>query len=189
MLVIVDRDGVINVDRRDYVKTPGELVMLPGSADAIARLNQAGHRVAICTNQACVGRGIVSLDAIERVHEHLHHELAKAGAHVDAVFIAPDKPRPDRSWLASDRRKPGSGMVREALAKFDCAPDQAIFIGDTLTDMQAAAGAGVARALVRTGHGLESLATGIDPALAPVEIFDDLAAAVSWLLARGRMLP
>jgi len=180
MLVLLDRDGVLNENRDDYVKTPAELVMLPGAGAAVARLNAAGHRVVVCTNQSAVGRGIVSTEMLGRIHETLRENLARDGARLDQILFCPDPP-----WAASDRRKPGPGMPREAMAMFRLGPAETVMIGDDLVDLQAAASAGVRRLLVRTGKGRKTLAAGIPPAVLPVGVHEDLGAAVAALLGSG----
>lgn len=176
-LVLLDRDGVLNQDRADFVKNPGELVMIPGSAAAVARLNRAGIKVAVCTNQSCVGRGIIGPDMLDRIHDSLRDHLAAAGGHVDLLLHAPDAP-----GAATDRRKPGPGMLREALAQFRVAPHDAVMIGDNLIDLQAAVTAGVARILVRTGKGAAMQARGLPAEVMPVTVRTDLADAVDRLL-------
>lgn len=176
-LVLLDRDGVLNQDRADFVKNPGELVMIPGSAAAVARLNRAGIKVAVCTNQSCVGRGIIGPDMLDRIHDSLRDHLAAAGGHVDLLLHAPDAPD-----AATDRRKPGPGMLREALAQLRVAPHDAVMIGDNLIDLQAAVTAGVARILVRTGKGAAMQARGLPAEVLPVTVRTDLADAVDRLL-------
>lgn len=174
-LVLLDRDGVLNEDRADYVKNPGELVMLPGAAKAVARLNAAGCAVAICTNQAVVGKGIIDEAMLARVHDKLRDELARDGARLDAIFHCPDAhPGP--------RRKPEPGMLREALRRFDAQAAATPFVGDNLRDLQAATKAGCPRHLVRTGHGAKIQAAGIPADVLPVRVHDDLAAAVDSIL-------
>jgi D-glycero-D-manno-heptose 1,7-bisphosphate phosphatase len=179
-LVLLDRDGVLNEDRADYVKTPGELAMIPGAASAVARLNRAGVKVALCTNQSCVGRGIVPPDRLEAIHAHLRELLAREGARIDAIFCCPHAP-----WENCACRKPAAGMLREALRRFGTAPTDAAMIGDSLRDLQAAKTAGCARYLVRTGHGAKTLADGVPHDVLPVAVHDDLAAAVASLLGEG----
>ena len=176
-LVLLDRDGVLNQDSSNYVKTPGELHMIPGSARAVARLNGAGIKIAICTNQSAVGRGIIDEAMLERIHQKLREELAREGGHVDAIFLCPDPP-----WAATRRRKPGPGMLEEALRRFSANPAETPMIGDNRIDLEAAAALGCPRHLVRTGHGAKVQAEGIPPALLPVRVHDDLAAAVTALL-------
>ncbi len=178
-LVLLDRDGVLNEDRPDSVRRPGDLVLIPGAAAAVARLNGAGWRVVVVTNQAVVGRGLMTADTLDRVHRTLTDALAKAGAHLDAIVTCTDPPgRP------SARRKPAPGMLLEALDRFDAGPETTPMIGDGLSDMEAATAAGCARLLVRTGKGAATERAGLPAALRPITVFDDLAAAVEHLLAR-----
>jgi len=177
-LVLIDRDGVLNEDRPDAVKSPGELVMIPRAAEAVARLNAAGITVAVATNQSVIGRGIIDAAMLEQIHAKLYGELARSGARLDAVFVAPDAP-----GAAGDRRKPGPGMLREALARFRARAAETPMIGDGLADLQAAAAAGCPRVLVRTGKGAATQAAGLPPAVLPVSVHEDLWAAVAALLA------
>jgi D-glycero-D-manno-heptose 1,7-bisphosphate phosphatase len=178
-LVMLDRDGVLNVDRPDSVKTPDELVMLPGAAAAVARLNRAGLKVALVSNQSVVGRGVVSAEMLERIQWKLREALAREQAQLDFVAICTDPP-----WAASERRKPGDGMLRETLRRFSLSPYEAVFIGDAVSDLQAAAKTGCGRILVRTGKGAATQAAGIPPDLLPVAVRTDLAEAVAHLLGK-----
>ncbi|MBL8806456.1 MAG: D-glycero-beta-D-manno-heptose 1,7-bisphosphate 7-phosphatase [Rhodospirillales bacterium] len=181
-LVLIDRDGVLNVDRADYVKNPGELEMIPGAAAAVARLNAAGLLVAVCTNQSPIGRGIFDEAMLARIHDRLRDELAQAGARLDAIFHCPDAPGPPSAC-----RKPAPGMLQAAMRRFGATAGETPFVGDTLTDMQAALAAGCARHLVRTGHGARTQAAGLPADLLPVAIHETLADAVDALL--GGMRP
>ncbi|HEX2116621.1 MAG TPA: D-glycero-beta-D-manno-heptose 1,7-bisphosphate 7-phosphatase [Alphaproteobacteria bacterium] len=176
-LILLDRDGVLNEDRPDYVKSPGELVMIPGAAAAVARLNRAGLKVALCTNQSCVGRGIITVERLERIHEHLRERLAHEGGRLDAIYFCPHAP-----WENCGCRKPAAGMLREALRRFGIDPADAAMIGDGLRDLQAAKAAGCARHLVRTGSGTKTQAEGVPHDVLPVAVHDDLAAAVATIL-------
>ncbi len=177
-LVMVDRDGVLNEDRADYIKHPGELVMIPQAAEACARLNGAGIKVAVVSNQSAVGRGIISPEMLERIHHQLRVELASKGAKLDLLLTCTDPP-----WSASDRRKPGPGMLREALGHFRLAPHEAVMIGDQLSDLRAARAAGVTPLLVRTGKGAETQAKGLPQDILPVSVYVSLYGAVEALLA------
>ncbi len=179
-LVLLDRDGVINIDRPDSVKSPDELALIPGSAAAIARLNVAKIRVAVVTNQSVVGRGVISAGQLESIHERLAAMLAREGARLDALFVCTDPP-----GAPSERRKPRPGMLIEALRRFAAEPHQTPMIGDDLRDLEAAHAAGCPRVLVRTGKGAATQAAGIPAALLPVAVHADLAAAVDALLAAG----
>lgn len=179
-LVLIDRDGVLNVNREDYVKNPGELEMIPGSAEAVARLNAAGVLVAVCTNQSPIGRGMFDEAMLARIHDRLREELARAGARLDAIFHCPDAP-----GAPSACRKPAPGMLREALRRFGASAGETPFVGDSLSDMQAAFAAGCPRHLVRTGHGARTLAAGLPGELLPVRVHETFADAVEALLGRA----
>src|SRR5215470_16353597 len=145
-LFLLDRDGVLNADRADSVKSPGELVLLPGAAAAVRWLNEAGRLVAVCTNQGVVGRGIIDEAMLARIHEKLRSELAREGARLDALIHCADHPR-----QPGPRRMPAPGMLREAMARFHIAPSETALIGDALAALEAAASAGCRRILVRSG--------------------------------------
>lgn len=179
MLILLDRDGVLNQDYPDdYVKSPDELIMLPGVGAAIARLNALDWRVVICTNQACIGKGIIDEAMLERIHHDLRDRLARDGGRIDDILFAPDPP-----WAVTERRKPGAGMLREAMTKYRKAPHETVFIGDAVTDMQAGAKAGCRRMLVRTGKGVQTQAAGLPPEVLPVTVADGLPDAVERLIA------
>lgn len=179
MLILLDRDGVLNRDYPDdYVKSPDELVMLPDVGPAVAKLNARGWPVVLCTNQACVGKGIIDEAMLGRIHDHLRAHLARAGARIDDILFAPDPP-----WAATERRKPGAGMLREAMAKYRKTAQETVFIGDSLTDLQAGSKAGCRRILVRTGKGAGVQAAGLPADLLPVTVAENLADAVERLLA------
>lgn len=178
-LVLLDRDGVLNVDRPDSVKTPDELVMLPGAAAAVARLNYANIKVALVSNQSVVGRGIISEQMLQHIQNKLRDMLAREGARLDFVALCTDPP-----WAASERRKPGDAMLLEAIRRFSLSARDAVMIGDAMTDLQAAAKAGCSRILVRTGKGAATQAAGISSDLLPVAVRTDLADAINRLLER-----
>jgi len=179
-LVLLDRDGVINADRGDSVKSLDELVLIPGSAAVIARLNAACIKIAVVTNQSVVGRGVIPARQLDAIHERLAELLAREGARLDALFVCTDPP-----GAPSQRRKPRPGMLIEALRQFSAQPGQTPMIGDALSDLEAAHAAGCPRMLVRTGKGVATQAAGIPAALLPVAVHADLSAAVDALLAAG----
>lgn len=176
-LVLIDRDGVLNEDRADYVKAPDELVLIPGAAAAVARFNGAGVRVAVCTNQSCVGRGIIAMRQLERIHLHLREQLARDGAHLDDILVCPHAP-----GAGCECRKPAAGLLRAALRRFGATAAETPVIGDAARDMIAAASLGCPRHLVRTGHGARTQAEGLPAATLPVAVHDDLTAAARALL-------
>lgn len=177
-LVLLDRDGVLNEDRPQSVRTPGDLVLLPRAAEAVARLNRAGMRVVVVTNQSIVGRGIIDGAMLDRIHDRLRDELARAGARLDAILVAPDAPD-----APTARRKPGDAMLREAMDRFGAIGGETAMIGDALRDLEAAASVGCRRILVRTGKGRATQAAGLPAHVLPVAVHEDLWSAVDALLA------
>ena len=177
-LAMLDRDGVLNEERADFVKHPGEIVMIERAAEAVALLNSAQVKVALVTNQSAVGRGIISADMLERIHARLRNELAAHGGHLDLVLTCTD-PRDGMSG----RRKPAPGMLREAMAHFRVNGEDAVMIGDQLRDLLAAQAAGARPVLVRTGKGAALLANGLPHDIFKLSVYDSLHAAVERLLA------
>eukprot|EP00232_Nephroselmis_pyriformis_P029113 CAMPEP_0182869042 /NCGR_PEP_ID=MMETSP0034_2-20130328/9688_1 /TAXON_ID=156128 /ORGANISM="Nephroselmis pyriformis, Strain CCMP717" /LENGTH=297 /DNA_ID=CAMNT_0025001479 /DNA_START=132 /DNA_END=1022 /DNA_ORIENTATION=- len=170
VLFLLDRDGVINVDRGTWVTDPDDLELEAGSADAICSLNDAGHKVVIVTNQSCVGRGLITEGDLSGIHHRLKQLLSEQGAHIDGIFHAPDAPGAGAEGVPETSpfwRKPGPGMMMAAMAIHGAEPHQAVMIGDTASDMLASKRAGCSRSvLVTTGHGVkvgEALAAqGVD---------------------------
>lgn len=169
MLVLLDRDGVINADRKEGILSVENFIFLPRAAEAVALLTQAGFRIAICTNQSAVGRGNLSTATLDAIHARMEQGIVAAGGRIDAIYYAPDLPE-----APSARRKPGPGMLLEALAHFGADPARTPMVGDMLRDMEAAVAAGCPRILTRTGKGGALAASGIPPHIAPVTLCDDL---------------
>ena len=171
---LIDRDGTVNVDKH-YLSDPDQLELIPGSGEAIARLNKAGWGVVLVTNQSGIGRGYFGLDRLEQIHVRLHCLLAELNAHVDDIEICPHGPDQDCAC-----RKPLPGMVESAVAKLGFDPKQAVMIGDKEADVGLGHAVGAVSYLVRTGYGKNcEAATEAD------YVVDDLAAAVDMILARG----
>jgi D-glycero-D-manno-heptose 1,7-bisphosphate phosphatase len=178
-LFLLDRDGVVVVNRKDNIKTPAGLALIAGAAEAIARLTAVGYDVAICTNQPEVARGAMSHEQLDTVHDALTAMLAAKGARVTSILCCTcDRKTP--------RMKPSAGMLREALARFGARAADTPFVGDQVDDLKAAFHAGCQRVLVRTGLGRKALADGLPQYVEPVAVYDDLAAAVHAHLAEGR---
>ena len=174
-LVILDRDGVINFDSDDYVKSPAEWRPSPGSLEAIARLNQHGYQVAIATNQAAISRGLFDMKTLNAIHQKLHLSAQAVGAHIDAIFFCPHA-----ADEFCDCRKPRPGLLKAIGERFDISLRGVPMVGDALRDMQAAFEVGCAPYLVLTGKGEKTLEKG---GLPPgTQIFDNLAAVVDRLL-------
>ena len=146
-LVVLDRDGTINEDRDDYVKSPEEWVPIPGALEAIARLHQAGWHVVVATNQSGLGRGLFDMYTLNEMHLKMNALLAPLGGRVDAVFFCPHAPEDDCRC-----RKPLPGLFEDIRLRFGLDDMSAIpAVGDTLRDLQAATAVGCAPHLVRTG--------------------------------------
>lgn len=177
-LFLLDRDGVLLVNRPTNVKTPDDLELLPGAVEALARLTRAGYDMAICTNQPEVGSGAMTQAQLKRVHAALRQMLAHRGARIDAIFCCTSVNR-------CPAKKPAPGMLLEALDKFGARPSDTAFIGDQVDDLKAAFHAGCRRVLVLTGLGRHALEEGLPQYVDPVEIATDLPAAVEAELARA----
>lgn len=174
-LIILDRDGVINHDSDDYIKSVDEFIPLPGSLEAIARLNQAGYRVAVATNQSGIARGFYDVATLNAMHDKLRRLLAAAGGEVEIILFCPHGPDEN-----CDCRKPKPGMYREIADRLDFPLENTPVVGDSLRDLQAAQTVGARPILVRTGKGKRTLAKG--EGLDGIPVYDDLAAAVTALL-------
>ena len=148
--IFLDRDGVINRNRPkgDYVKSWEEFQFLPGAQGAIARLTQAGFRLLIITNQACVGKGIVSWATVQEIHARMMQEIAQADGQIEGVLCCPHK-----EDAGCDCRKPAPGMLRRAYKEYKVDLRQAILIGDCVKDVQTAAVVGMPAIMVLSGLG------------------------------------
>jgi len=186
-LVILDRDGVINAESDDYIRSIADWTPLPGSLEAIAALSRAGHTVAIATNQSGLARGYFSLDDLEAIPGELCRRVEALGGSVAGIFYCPH--HPDEGC---DCRKPATGLLRAIERELALPLSCAVLIGDSLKDLQAAEAAGCRGVLVRTGRGDATLVrlrkarppTGL---LADPAVYDDLAAAAQALLAAAAL--
>ena len=176
-LVILDRDGVINYDSDDFIKSVDEWIPLPGSLEAMALLTQAGWTVTVATNQSGIARGLYDEATLHAMHQKMRDMLAKLGGRLDYLAYCPHGPNE-----ASTCRKPLPGMYIDIAAHFGCSLVGVPVIGDSLRDLQAAVAVDAQPILVRTGKGERTLVAGAFPA--EWGVFDDLAAAVNALLAR-----
>jgi len=177
-LIILDRDGVINEDSDDYIRSPSEWRPIPGSLEAIARLNRAGYRVVVATNQSGVGRGLFDIETLNAIHDRMRAQLAEAGGSIDAIFFCPHRPQD-----ACPCRKPKPGMLLEIGARLRVSLVGVPTVGDSWRDIEAAQAVSARPILVRTGKGHRALAKR--PVPEGVAVYDDLAAAVTALLASG----
>jgi D-glycero-D-manno-heptose 1,7-bisphosphate phosphatase len=179
-LVILDRDGTINQDSDDYVKTPEEWVPLPGALDAIARLNHAGWHVVIASNQSGLGRGLFDVSTLNAMHTKMHGLLAAAGGRVDAVFYCPHSPSD-----ACRCRKPEPGLFEQIAERYGVDLKGVPSVGDTPRDLVAGAALGCEPHLVLTGKSA-GLTMGKLPESYPKDtiMHTDLAAFADFLIAR-----
>lgn len=156
-LVILDRDGTINEDRDDYVKSAGEWVPIPGALEAIAKLHQAGWHVVVATNQSGLGRGLFDMFTLNEMHMKMNALLAPLGGRVDAVFFCPHAPEDNCRC-----RKPLPGLFEDIRERFGLDDMSTVpAVGDTLRDMQAARAVGCQAHLVRTGKAARLDAAGV----------------------------
>ena len=147
-LIILDRDGTINEDRDDYVKSPEEWIPIPGALEAIARLNHAGWHTVVATNQSGLGRGLFDMSTLNAMHVMMNQMLAKQGGRIDAVFFCPHAPAD-----ACNCRKPLPGLFEQIGERFGVNLAEVPVVGDSLRDLQAGMAVGCRPHLVRTGKG------------------------------------
>jgi len=173
-LVILDRDGTINEDSDQYIKSPSEWKPIPGSLQAIARLTQSGWRIVVATNQAGIARGLFDMSALNAIHAEMHRAVGLAGGRIDAIFFCPHAADSN-----CECRKPKPGLLREIASRMDTGLAGVPMIGDSLRDVEAAAAAGAKPYLVLTGKGRKTQAAGGLPQ--GTEVFADLATIAARL--------
>jgi D-glycero-D-manno-heptose 1,7-bisphosphate phosphatase len=173
-LVILDRDGTINHDSDDYIKSPAEWRPIKGSLEAIARLNQAGYRVVVATNQSGIARGLFPTRTLFAIHDAVQRALAQMGGRIDAFFFCPHA-----ADAGCECRKPQPGMLLEVARRFNVSLSDVYMVGDARKDVEAAAAAGARPVLVLTGKGRKTRDEGNLPAA--TQVFPDLAAFAEHL--------
>jgi D-glycero-D-manno-heptose 1,7-bisphosphate phosphatase len=180
-LVILDRDGVINQESDDYIKSAAEWHAIPGSLQAIARLYQQGYRVVVVSNQSGLARGKFNIENLNEIHSKMHTHLNQYGGVIDAVFFCPHGPDD-----GCDCRKPKPGLYLEVIRRLGVSTADVIAVGDKASDLDAARAAGInSLALVKTGWGQQLVDADAVPEGA--HVYADLAAMVDVLLADGRV--
>jgi D-glycero-D-manno-heptose 1,7-bisphosphate phosphatase len=173
-LVILDRDGTINFDSDQYIKSPAEWKPIPGSLEAIARLTQGGWRVVVATNQSGLSRGLFDMATLNAIHAEMHRAVNQAGGRIDAVFFCPHAA--DANCMC---RKPKPGLLLEIASRLDLELAGVPMVGDGVRDLQAAAAVGARPHLVLTGKGTKTRdAGGLPPG---TEVHADLAAIAARL--------
>ena len=174
--LFLDRDGVINKESPDFIRSPADWKPLPGSLEAIARARQAGFRIIVISNQSGIARGLLDIATLNAIHHRLIDDLAHFGGHIDAFFFCPHGPQDDCSC-----RKPKAGLLLNAQERLGLDLAKTPFIGDRISDLAAAKCAGAKPILVRTGIDVITQAELRD--IGGVEIFDTLRDAVSAIIA------
>ena len=185
-LIILDRDGTINEDRDDFVKTPDEWVPIPGALEAIARLNHAGWHTVVVTNQSGLGRGLFDMSTLNAMHLKMNQLLAKQGGRIDAVFFCPHTPED-----LCDCRKPLPGLVLQVGERYGLHLKDVAVVGDSLRDLLAGAAAGCPTHLVRTGKAAKYDEAQLAHVLAQApatQVHADLAAFAEAMILRERRL-
>jgi D-glycero-D-manno-heptose 1,7-bisphosphate phosphatase len=180
-LIILDRDGVINQDSDDYVKSLEEWIPLEGSCEAIADLSKAGYTIAVATNQSGLARGYFSVDDLEAMHGQMNTLVEEAGGEITTIKYCPHGPDD-----GCDCRKPLAGLVDQIEEELGISAEGAWFIGDSLRDLQAGLSKGCKPALVMTGKGektlLKMLTTDVEAKIKQAPVYTDLAHFVRKLL-------
>lgn len=174
-LIILDRDGVINKDSDDYIKSPSEWEPIPGSLAAISKLNQNGYRVVVVTNQSGIGRKLFTIEDLNAIHLKMNTYLSQYGGVIDAIFFCPHIPRDNCNC-----RKPKPGLYNDVSERLRMSLSKVFCIGDKMTDIRAIQSAGGKPVLVRTGKGQSEIDQELVPAGIP--IYDNLAAFVDELV-------
>lgn len=178
-LLLIDRDGVINEEVSGYVKSPEEFVFTAHAFEAFAFLKRHGFMSIVITNQSVVGRGIISQARLDEIHGMMCKKIQENGGELAEIIVCTDAPE-----NAGYRRKPSPGMLEEALKRCGADAKDTPFIGDALTDMQAAFAAGCPRYLVKTGKGRETM-QNISDHLRPVTVCDDILDAVQKIVYKS----
>ena len=173
-LLILDRDGVINQDSDEFIKSPEEWIPIPGSLPAIARANQLGYRVVVTSNQSGLARGLFDLGQLNKIHAHMLSEVARFGGRIEAVFFCPHGPHDGCAC-----RKPLPGLLLDLGTRLNVDWKSAIVVGDRESDMLAANAVGAQKILVKTGHGKQALEK--TKTIPSITVCNDLASAVDQL--------
>ncbi|NIO42964.1 MAG: D-glycero-beta-D-manno-heptose 1,7-bisphosphate 7-phosphatase [Burkholderiales bacterium] len=177
-LVILDRDGVINLDSQKFIKNPDEWKPIPDSLEAIAKLNHMGYRVVVASNQSGVGRGLFEMEALNAINDKMYRALAHVGGRIDALFYCPHAAETN-----CECRKPKPGMLVDIGQRFNVDLTGVPAIGDSLRDLQAADAVGAQPMLVLTGKGKKTQAAGNLPD--NTLVFSDLAEAAHHIIAES----
>jgi D-glycero-D-manno-heptose 1,7-bisphosphate phosphatase len=182
--IFLDRDGTINREV-EYLARPEQLELLPGAAEGMRRLRQAGFRLVIVTNQAGVARGYYGEEDVRAVHDRLREMLRERGVEVDGIYYCPHHPEAGQGAyrVACTCRKPGTGLFQRAARELHLALARSVVIGDKVTDLLPGLALGCRTVLVRTGYGQSLLNAGALERVPVDHVADDLLDAAEWVLA------
>ncbi len=184
--VFLDRDGTIN-EQMGYINHTCRFHLLPGAAEAIKRLNDAGIPVVVISNQSGLARGYFPEELLLAVHEKMKRLLAEQGAHVDGIYYCPHHPEAKKKEFreACSCRKPKPGLILQAAEEMNLAPEQSFVVGDRWSDIKTAANCGARSILVRTGYGRgDEQYIGPHQEIQPDYKAEDLLEAVEWILKK-----
>ena len=174
--VFLDRDGTLN-HATGYVTSPEQLVLFPGVPEAIARLNRLGAMVLLVTNQSAIGRGMMTIEGLESIHERLAELIRPSGARIDGIFFCPHHPQDGCGC-----RKPKAGLIHQAAARFALDVSQCYLVGDKRSDLEAARTASVPGVLVMTSSYSADVVSARDAGQVPVDyVADTFVHAVDWI--------
>ncbi|HMS26599.1 MAG TPA: D-glycero-beta-D-manno-heptose 1,7-bisphosphate 7-phosphatase [Burkholderiaceae bacterium] len=181
-LIILDRDGTINEDSDDFIKSPEEWVPIPGALEAIARLNHAGWHTVIASNQSGLGRGLFDVSVLNAIHAKMHKQLATLGGRMDAIFFCPHTPDDNCHC-----RKPLPGLYEQILDRMGIDASGVVSVGDTLRDMQATVAAACEPHLVLTGKAMHLRGQPLPPEYpANTTVHLDLTAFADFVIKRDK---
>ncbi len=175
--VFLDRDGVINMNRADYIRSLKEWIPIPGAIEALARLSNAGHPVIVLTNQSAIARKYCTVSDVEEIHRHLLHIVSNAGGMISGIYYCPHHPDDD-----CECRKPRTGMVESARRELNL-PDGGYIVGDAVSDMELGRRAGLKTLLVLTGRGEDQFRKiESEGCIRPWKVTENLSSAVDIIL-------
>ncbi|MSR16946.1 MAG: D-glycero-beta-D-manno-heptose 1,7-bisphosphate 7-phosphatase [Methylococcaceae bacterium] len=176
--ILLDRDGVINHDSDEFIKSPDEWLPINGSLEAIALLNQHDFHVVVISNQSGLARGLFDEKTLNLVHQKMRDALTEFGGIIEAIYFCPHQAED-----LCECRKPKAGLLKQFSADYDVDLSEVAFIGDSLRDIQAAQAVGVTPILVKTGNGLKTLQNN-PQFLTTLSLFENLHDAAKFLIGR-----
>lgn len=180
--IFLDRDGVINYNRSNYVKSWQEFEFLPRSLEALHLLNQLGRPTVVVTNQSAIGRGIVSHQEVAQINALMKKQIERVGGRIDRVLYCPHRPEDECNC-----RKPQPGMILSAASQLGLEPPLSFMVGDAMTDVLAAQAAGCLPIIVQTGRGRDQLRLLRQNGIKGYYVAEDLLGAVQWIMQLQRI--